>query len=313
MAIYFINGTTLSDSTAIFLDSEQLTCAPDGFYSDGIIIREQVDCMLLPQTDCPSCTAKCNSIADAGGGGLGVYYLSIEVGPTAGASIITFNPASKPYGIIAELNGVKYNQLSSPLFGYLAGTANLPTYIGNAASEGLCPGGSIVGGPYTLDKFEWNGSVFAPIFGTESVTVLAGQTDLSAGGAPGDCIMVIPKPTATPSIVNVTIYGTCSAESQFTVNVGCAAALPSFRASNKVTSIGPGYCDLSPTIKTYYVAKVNNSDPYPFVSVNDWVFQDQYGQTKCLNGFYRTNNVSGGDDTIEVANGIIVNITTECP
>ena len=40
MAIYYIDGTTLSNSTVIYSDSALTTCAPDGFYSNGLITRE---------------------------------------------------------------------------------------------------------------------------------------------------------------------------------------------------------------------------------------------------------------------------------
>jgi hypothetical protein len=53
---YYINGPSLESATAVFIDSSLLTCAPDGFYSDGVISREQVSCVLLPQQSCPSCS-----------------------------------------------------------------------------------------------------------------------------------------------------------------------------------------------------------------------------------------------------------------
>lgn len=52
---YYINGPSIGSATAVFTDSSLLICAPDGFYSDGVISREQVDCVLLPQQTCPSC------------------------------------------------------------------------------------------------------------------------------------------------------------------------------------------------------------------------------------------------------------------
>lgn len=52
---FYINGPSLSSSTAVFLDAALTTCAPDGFYSDGIVSREQVDCALLPEQICTAC------------------------------------------------------------------------------------------------------------------------------------------------------------------------------------------------------------------------------------------------------------------
>jgi hypothetical protein len=53
---YYINGPSLASATAVFTDSALTTCALDGFYSDGVISREQVDCVLLPQQTCTSCS-----------------------------------------------------------------------------------------------------------------------------------------------------------------------------------------------------------------------------------------------------------------
>jgi len=52
---YYLNGPTLGSSTAVFTDIDLTVCAPDGFYSDGTISREQVNCVLLPQQVCPNC------------------------------------------------------------------------------------------------------------------------------------------------------------------------------------------------------------------------------------------------------------------
>jgi hypothetical protein len=34
---YYLNGPSLASATAVFLDAAMTTCAPDGFYSDGLI------------------------------------------------------------------------------------------------------------------------------------------------------------------------------------------------------------------------------------------------------------------------------------
>lgn len=52
---YYLDAPSLSASTAVFLDPSLSSCAPDGFYSDGVIAREQVSCALLPEVPCPSC------------------------------------------------------------------------------------------------------------------------------------------------------------------------------------------------------------------------------------------------------------------
>jgi hypothetical protein len=34
---YYLNGPTLETATSVFTDADLTTCAPDGFYSDGVI------------------------------------------------------------------------------------------------------------------------------------------------------------------------------------------------------------------------------------------------------------------------------------
>ena len=55
MAVYYLNGTTLSNSTAVYADAELTICESDGWYSDGVIVRRQINCVLLNVESCPSC------------------------------------------------------------------------------------------------------------------------------------------------------------------------------------------------------------------------------------------------------------------
>ena len=48
MALYYLDGSTLSDSTAVYTDVGLTICAADGFYADGTIVRELSSCLLLP-------------------------------------------------------------------------------------------------------------------------------------------------------------------------------------------------------------------------------------------------------------------------
>jgi hypothetical protein len=52
---FYINGPSLSSSTAVFDDAALTICSPDGFYSDGIVTRQQIDCVLLPEQICTAC------------------------------------------------------------------------------------------------------------------------------------------------------------------------------------------------------------------------------------------------------------------
>jgi hypothetical protein len=52
---FFLNAADLSLATAVYIDSFLLNIAPDGFYSDGTITREQSGGILLAATTCPTC------------------------------------------------------------------------------------------------------------------------------------------------------------------------------------------------------------------------------------------------------------------
>lgn len=302
MPTFFINGTNLSNSTAVFLDSEQLICAPDGYYSDGIITREQVGCSLLPQIACPNCAGDCpiGPIDSVGSSLLPSFYtLSLNLGFGTGAVIVKFNPRIDADGIIAELNGLYYNELSSPVYGYLAAPPNLPTYVGSSACF-------LTGFNYSLQKRVWNGTTFALVPGYEVVNVVASQVQVTPS-PPNNCVMVIPKTSGAAQTINVYMYIIC-ANSIFDIEISCAEPLPSFQASDNSNPSFPEFCTL-PIDNTFYVAKVNNTPAYPLLAVNDWVFQDENGEFKLADGYYKTNDVAGGNNTIEVVNGVIVAIT----
>ena len=91
---YFIDAPTLATATAVFDDAELSVCAADGFYSDGNVVRQQFNCVLLANTTCPSCEAECTSNISEGGGS-GIYNLSVNLGSALGAMIIYFNPQRK--------------------------------------------------------------------------------------------------------------------------------------------------------------------------------------------------------------------------
>jgi hypothetical protein len=55
---FYLNADNLYSATAVFLDAALTMCAPDGFYAGGGIVRELVNCKLLPLQQCPSCCSQ---------------------------------------------------------------------------------------------------------------------------------------------------------------------------------------------------------------------------------------------------------------
>ena len=119
-APFFLNAADLATATAVYLDISLTNIAPDGFYGDGTITREQASGVLLTSEACVSpCPTPCGDSISATGG-TGVYKINLDVGSTeTGAIIITFNPSSIPDGIRVTYNGNVYNKLSADNIGNL--------------------------------------------------------------------------------------------------------------------------------------------------------------------------------------------------
>lgn len=313
---YYINAATFALATSIYTDEDLTIFAPNGYYSDETIVREMVDGFLLAPQQCGTCTAPC-------GGGIGttgnrgVYSLTINTGnsiTSVGATIIKFNPQGVPDGIRAVFNNVEYNALSSPVYGRLQSTANLaplpnPTFIGDIDSTSFCswfPSGGTVN---NVDTYQYIGSGFVNTGNPVNVTVNANQIQLTAN-PPGFCVMVIPKLFPTPSDLFIDIFGLCEGTS-WNMSISCPAELPSFN-STPVDPLEPQKitCDV-PKNEVYYFAKVHTAaDTY--VGLYDWVFSDPNGVNVLANGWYSIDNLAPGFNSIEVQNGVVVTIVTEC-
>ena len=297
---YYIDGTTLSTATAVYTDAALTTCAPDGFYSDGYVSREQVSCVLQTAQACPDCETGCGSSISATGG-QGIYLLTLDTGTDTGAIVIGFNPRDIPDGIRATYDSVSYNELSAVNDGYHASTTSGNfTFIGNTAND--C---GISGTTYpSLVEKEYNGSSFVATGNTQSVTVAAG--DVSLGGSPGFSYMVIPKPNAAPSTVLIEMVGPCSTTT-FDISANCPVLLTGFSSS----TTGPDKETVCGYLagETYYNAPVNGTAGVP--GLYDWVFEDAYGQTTLSDGWYALSGNPNGD-TMRVADGV-VELFNNCP
>jgi hypothetical protein len=300
MAIYYINGTTLSNSTAVFTDAALTTCATDGFYADGSgISRNQVSCVLGPIETCLECLTACNTGPLAASTGQGTFLLDVDLGSTisdVGAVIIKFVPASVPDGIRATYNGSVYNTLSSEVDGIHAGTVSGGyTYVGNDGAVCLPIGGTTYS---DLPIYRYNGTSFADIGTTQSITVDAGELSFSSGVVPGDLYMVIPKIASTPNTLSIEMSGVCTG-TVFGVEVYCPALLTGFAASLTSEVDFTAAC-LNSTTDTIYNVPVVGTAGVP--DIHDFVFYDAYAQSAIPNGFFKIT----GSQWIEVFSGIII-------
>jgi hypothetical protein len=302
---YYLDGADLASATSVYLDSSLTLLAPDGFYGDGTISREQSLGILLTANACPSCGTPCGG-SIGGSGGTGIYLVNLDGGSTSGdvgALILKFNPLSVPDGIKVIYNGNTYNTLSSPVDGlHKSSNATGFTVIGNISNDCSLTGNTtnIPAAP----EYLYNGTSFVATGNTQSITINPGDVSLGVS-SPGLCVMVIPKTTATPNIFNIQIIGPCGSTG-WNIIVSCPDLLPPFSSSKEQgSSLIP--CGTALT-ETYYFVKVHTAaDSY--VGLYDYVFQDEFGAIPVPNGYYLTNNVAAPNKVIKVENGIITAIT----
>jgi hypothetical protein len=318
---YFLDGTTLSDSTAVFQNSGLTILAPDGYYSDGVIIRQQVNGLFLPQFSCPACGLACGSYLPTSGS-RGYYTMQIDTGtlPTAvGAITIKYAAGQRPDGMYVEYDGVIYNELSSPYYGYLAAPPGQLTFIGQSSFNGV-PGCDLVGAsPHTLNEYAFNGTSFVPTGGTQVVTVTPAQLQLTPTSPDNGptwtpaqpkewSVIVIPKTSPTPAVMTLTSVAACQ-NTAFLLDISCPAKIKGINASARYETL-TGICQAPLTSKLYPIRVTGVS---PYLGLYDWIFLDEYGENKAADGYYRTNNLTGTNDTIQVQNGTVIAITNECP
>ena len=228
--------------------------------------------------------------------------LDLETGTTVtdvGAVIVRFDPIGVPDGIRATLGANVYNKLTSPVDGFhQSSNAGALTYVGQTGAD--C---GISGTTYpALTEFNYNGTTFVATGNTQSITVAPGDVSLGVS-APGSTMMVIPKLTPSPSIINFEVVGPCSGTA-WTMSVACPVLLTGFSSSvSAVSSVAA--CALSETT-TYYNASL--ADTPGTVGLYDLVFADAYGQTPLTAGFYRASgSITGSNDWFQVSSaGVVV-------
>jgi hypothetical protein len=299
MATFYINAPTLSEATSVFTDLAQTICASNGYYSDGLITRLLTDCELGPIVDCPDCLAPCGVDPFNINLGQGIFRLDLDTGNTpadTGAIIVKLSPASIPDGVKAVYNGVTYNEVSSSVDGYHGSSVpNGHVYVGNDSA--ICVPG--VGTYYDVPVYNWVGTSFVSSGSVEDVVVQAGELSFSSGVSPGTCVMVIPKPTATPKEISFEFVGVCSSTA-LGIEVLCPEDLPSF-TSSQIPAVSSVLACAEVADETYYHYNFGAAGT---PTINDWVFYDPNGEFRLPAGFYKIT----ATDWIEVgSNGVVIN------
>jgi hypothetical protein len=150
LGTFCFDGVNFSSATSLYTDSTLSTLANDGYYGQGLIVRQQLNGVLLNAQPCSACLVPCGSGLSASiGNQNGVFDANIDLANDLGAVVIRcFMGISVPDGIIATLNGVGYNRLTAAdnhngvllvdglntqvdYAGIVNQGTSLPTYVGN--------------------------------------------------------------------------------------------------------------------------------------------------------------------------------------
>jgi hypothetical protein len=271
------------------------TKATDGWYSKDGYVRQQVSGLLEINTLCSACNLDCGDTLSMETVS-GYYNVDIDLGASIGSVVIDIDFGSYPDGVKVEYDGVTYNAIYSPNFGYINSPGTEPLYAGISVFD--C---SISGTTFdNLLNYQFNGTDFNFVGDIKTVTVDPTSVFLKPTGL-GTCKMIIPKPNVSPSIATMTIISPCSV-SDIDVTPNCPAALSSWQSYQAAPSPtnASGLCTVGATT-TYYHVLVNGVAGNP--AVGDIIYQDSNGSILALAGFYSVV----GSAVIQVdANGVVV-------
>lgn len=108
---YYINASILDYASGVFTDAALTTLAPDAYYSNGLIVRQQVGGILMPAQGCDSCT-------DANI----YYYINKNVEASCSSAIFNMNLKIDQGAPLYNVNFLNYTAISNT-----TGYTNIPT------------------------------------------------------------------------------------------------------------------------------------------------------------------------------------------
>ena len=305
-ATYYIDAPILQQATAVYTTTALTTKATDGWYSYQGVYRKQTSGVLETSILCSACNLACGTTLSMSTS-RGYYTINADLGATTGAVVIDIDFKTQPDGVKVVFNGITYNAVYSPNFGYLNSTGTEPLYAGITAFD--C---SISGSTFSaLSDFQFNGNGFNPTGQVKSVTVNPSSVFLQASGL-GTCKMIIPKIAASPSIAEITIISPCDS-AEIDIDVFCPVALTAFtttRNAPEATSVSGLCTSVSPT--SFYNVPVGGTAGNP--GVGDIIYQDASAVILAESGFYAVVGYPSGSGVIFVdTNGIVTSITACVP
>jgi hypothetical protein len=131
-SIFYLNGSTLSTATSVYLDAALTILAPDGFYGDGTISREQSSGILLTAETCSACNSEIQCFEGITEGG-SITYIDANGGLTTQSGIGLGEIIGVSYLEIISYTGIE--QITCPLRLGLRSEDGLPNTTGVCAEE----------------------------------------------------------------------------------------------------------------------------------------------------------------------------------
>jgi hypothetical protein len=334
LGTYCFDGLNFSQATSLFTDSGLTTLAPDGWYSQGGIIRQQLNGVLLNAQPCSECLVPCGSGVEGSFSANGLFTATVDLGNTIGASILYFFMGNAiPDGVGVTYNGTQYNRLtcggnhnttsivdgSGTTVDYAGignqGTGNV-TYVGsdtqvpqllaqspfNNIPSGSCSN-SDKPQDYTLTG---NPATYVAQGTYQTVTAVSAQVGCNPTGSQV-FTLVVPKTTSSPTVVTVLISAPLCG-TLFRWEVDCPIVLPNFTASAIQSTTA---CAAATT--TYYFARNATGQSTPFSidtnttpNIGNWVFSDANGSTYLNDTSTIKYYIISGTTALGVRNGVVV-------
>ena len=244
-----------------------------------------------------SVNISCGTVTNIPVGGTGYYNLDFATGTSTGAILVYFNPSSIPDGIRVLYDGAYYNTATNNNNGRIqatSGVADAFTFLGSANNS--CMPSSY---PNTQSYTFYDGIVNNAWNNTGTTqTLTINQGDYVGGGRSTWSTLVIPKPSASPSVVSIQVLGHCGTIWQAFVN--CPAILPSVTTSLAQSTDA---CNTSQNTLVYFAQ--NRSDTNTTPRIGNFVFTDQNGVTP-LNNTSTVLYYITGNTAFSVLNGVVV-------
>jgi len=265
LANYYLNTNAFGTATAVYEDEALTVLAPDGFYSVGGIVREQVGGVLQEVEPCLNCGNSCPTAPSATSfNSKGIYYTDVFLNTTTGAVVVEIEyggtlPIPGPQGFRVIYDSQVYNTVYSDFDGRHEITAIYsPIWIGDGGTG--CATNLVPNSPYAdAPEYEYQQPLYYANGLRDCITVAENATSFTDPWPAATTVkyyMIIPKTSATPVNFSLEVYVHAFCPDAPAIRINCPTKLPSFQASKKNAP-----CGSLPTISLHHYPVANPTTP----------------------------------------------------